>query len=121
MFKLFTIIDSNTQNGQATANSSYYVDLAYDLVHDSIEFINYLHMIFYSQLAVTFCCLFLIIQAKQYYTRISTKIQKHWQHQEISRHINSRYDLVSFNSMESRVNLIVTALLKKNSRIGLSY
>lgn len=89
MSKLFTIVDSNSQRGQISSNSSYYVDLAYDLVHDSVEFGNYLHMIFFSQLAMTYCCVFLIVQARHYYTRISTKIQKHWQHQEIIRHIST--------------------------------
>uniref|UniRef100_A0A915E821 Uncharacterized protein n=1 Tax=Ditylenchus dipsaci TaxID=166011 RepID=A0A915E821_9BILA len=90
LFKLVTLADSNSQR-QSSQTSSYYVDLIYDLVHDSIEFANYLHMIFFSQLAVTYCCVFLVVQARHYYTRISTKIQKHWQHQEIVRHISNCY------------------------------
>lgn len=89
MLKLFTIVDSNSQRSQSSSNSSYYADLIYDLIHDSVEFINYLHMILFSQLAMAYCCVFLIVQSKHYYTRISTKIQKHWQHQEIIQHIST--------------------------------
>lgn len=82
------LVDTTTPRGQTT-NSSYYVDLVHDLFHDSIEFLNYLHMIFFSQLAVTYCCVFLVVQARHYYYRISSKIRKHIQHQKIIYHIST--------------------------------
>ena len=100
---LFIVHDLNVQN-QQRQGGSYYLDLTYGLLRDCIsniiltfnafssglEFVNYLHMIFYSQLAITYCCVFLIIQAQFYYSRIATKIRKHWQQREIINHINNR-------------------------------
>uniref|UniRef100_A0A1I8BRR1 RING-type domain-containing protein n=1 Tax=Meloidogyne hapla TaxID=6305 RepID=A0A1I8BRR1_MELHA len=91
-FKLFILQDLNTQNlNQQQHGSSYYIDFIYGLFRDCLEFANYLHMIFYSHLAITYCCVFLIIQAQYYYGRISSKIRKHWQQREILLHISNSY------------------------------
>lgn len=89
MIKLFIIADSNAQRSQFSFNSSYYVDLIYDIINDSFEFINYLHMILFSQLAMAYCCIFFIVQSKHYYAKISTKIRKHLQYQKIIQHISN--------------------------------
>nr|CAD2149809.1 unnamed protein product [Meloidogyne enterolobii] len=91
-FKLFILQDLNTQNLiQQQQGSTYYIDFIYGLFRDCLEFANYLHMIFYSHLAITYCCVFLIIQAQYYYGRISSKIRKHWQQREILLHISNSY------------------------------
>ncbi|KAF7639132.1 hypothetical protein Mgra_00001367 [Meloidogyne graminicola] len=88
LFKLFI----NTQNlNQQQQGSTYYIDFIYGLIRDCLEFANYLHMIFYSHLAITYCCIFLIIQAQYYYGRISSKIKKHRQQREILLHISNSY------------------------------
>ncbi|KAH7728371.1 E3 ubiquitin-protein ligase AMFR-like protein [Aphelenchoides avenae] len=99
LFKLSMLVDTSTRRGQTTS-SSYYVDLIHDLFHDSIEFLNYLHMIFFSQLAVTYCCVFLVVQARHYYFRISSKIRKHIQHQKIIYHISTCYAEASHEDLE---------------------
>ncbi|CAK5121481.1 unnamed protein product [Meloidogyne enterolobii] len=91
-FKLFILQDLNTQNLiQQQQGSTYYIDFIYGLFRDCLEFANYLHMIFYSHLAITYCCVFLIIQAQYYYGRISSKIRKHWQQREILLHISNSF------------------------------
>lgn len=71
--------------------------IVFNAFSSGLEFVNYLHMIFYSQLAITYCCVFLIIQAQFYYSRIATKMRKHWQQREIINHINNRYSLILCN------------------------
>jgi hypothetical protein len=40
---------------------------------------------------VTYCCIFLMVQARHYYFRISTKLWNHLRHQKILQHINTCY------------------------------
>lgn len=87
---MFMLVDGNAQRLQTAQSSSYYLDLAYEMTRDFLEFANYLHMIFYSQLAITYCCVFLIVQAQHYYRRISGKIRKYLQQQELMRHISTK-------------------------------
>ncbi|KAI6226078.1 hypothetical protein M3Y95_00764100 [Aphelenchoides besseyi] len=90
MFKLLVVLNENSPRLHSSS-LAYYVDLSHDVFHDTIEFINYMHMILFSQLAVTYCCIFLMVQARHYYFRISTKIRKHLQHQKIVYHISTCY------------------------------
>lgn len=85
--KMFMLVDTASQHAQA--NSSFNLDFIFDVVYDAIEFINVLHMIFYSQLAFTYCCIFLILQARYYYFRIAQRIRKHLQRQKIVYHITT--------------------------------
>lgn len=67
------------------------LDFFCEMIHDIIEFGNYLHMIFFSELAITYCCIFLIIKAQHFYSTISNKIKKRMQHRAIVQHISQRY------------------------------
>ncbi|KAL3102145.1 hypothetical protein niasHS_003554 [Heterodera schachtii] len=91
LLKLSMLVDANAQRSHHSS-SAHYFDLAYEMVRDCLEFANYLHMIFYSQLAITYCCVFLVVQAQHYYRRISGKIRKYLQQKELMRHINSNYE-----------------------------
>uniref|UniRef100_A0A914C7F4 Autocrine motility factor receptor n=1 Tax=Acrobeloides nanus TaxID=290746 RepID=A0A914C7F4_9BILA len=98
--KMFVLVDPASQHSQA--NSSFNLDFIFDIIYDAIEFVNVLHMIFYSQLAFTYCCIFLILQARYYYFRIAQRIRKHLQRQKIVYHITTCYAEATPEDMEKQ-------------------
>ncbi|KHN77840.1 E3 ubiquitin-protein ligase AMFR [Toxocara canis] len=80
---------------------SYYLDLAYDVLIDCVEFLHYAHMLLYSQIVLSIACVALSMQLRSFYKSLSTRIARHLTHQRISAHIISHYREATKEELEA--------------------